>query len=422
MEVDISGGSLRALYRSVAFLARIGPEILFDARADGPSASSSLSLKSVNAARSAFARVRIARDAFDAFDVRAAGGRAQTCVLAKHALASLRSHARSDACALSLDETTSRVRVRTTSAAKGTTRTYEMYEVTDAEQLDADIDAEEMPVKLVARAKTMNALLAHFASAAKEDVTLTCGVENAVNGSAGDARDAKVVTLSSYTNPSGGLSQALQTSISLRRDDETILFYRNNGGASVDVTVNLKDLRSAVHLCESSDVDVAIYCAQAGAPVLVKPTADYKAFHHRDAFASSMQPTQDVMPQRVDFEAELVLASMLPPDPPAVDPSQQPRSQERSVPPVEAAPPPRRAEPAPLSNAPLGSQPWSAVPDSEDASQLDAGGADAAAPNRPWGQHVAARVPTNVAVEEEDDWAHGDEFVDATPPEKRRRS
>ena len=52
------------------------------------------------------------------------------------------------------------------------------------------------------------------------------------------------------------------------------------------------------------------------------------------------------------------------------------------------------------------------------AAAADAGGADAAAPNRPWGQHVAARV----AVEEEDDWAHGDEFVDATPPEKRRRS
>ena len=29
--------------------------------------------------------------------------------------------------------------------------------------------------------------------------------------------------------------------------------------------------------------------------------------------ASSIQPTQDVTPQRVDFEAELVLASMLPP-------------------------------------------------------------------------------------------------------------
>ena len=110
MEVDISGGSLRAFYRSVAFLARVGPEILMDARADGPSSSSSLSLKSVNAARSAFARVRIARDAFDAFDVRAVGGRAQTCVLAKHALASLRSHARSDGCALSLDEATSCVR------------------------------------------------------------------------------------------------------------------------------------------------------------------------------------------------------------------------------------------------------------------------------------------------------------------------
>ena len=38
------------------------------------------------------------------------------------------------------------------------------------------------------------------------------------------------------------------------------------------------------------------------------------------------------------------------------------------------------------------------------------------------GSDPSADVAARVAVEEEDDWAHGDEFVDATPPEKRRRS
>ena len=53
MELAVSGGSLRALHRSIAFLSRVGPEVLIDARAR----DETLTLKSVNAARSAFARV-----------------------------------------------------------------------------------------------------------------------------------------------------------------------------------------------------------------------------------------------------------------------------------------------------------------------------------------------------------------------------
>ena len=412
MDVAISGASLRALHRSIGFLSRVGPELLLDAHASSSSSNdgASLSLKAVNASRSAFARVRVAAEAFDRFEVH--GERAQTCVLAKHAMASMRSRTGTDATELStkVDDAddvngTSRMRVRTKSAKSGTTKTYEMCVVTDAEHVDADLAAEDMPVKCVVKAKTLNQLLAHFASAAQEDVTIMCAPDSDA-GDNGNGDERKIVTLSSYSNPNGGLSQALQTSIALRRDDESILHYRNTSSSKVEVTVNLKDLRSMVHLCESSDVDVALYCAQTGAPVLVKPTADFKIFHQRDGFANDHYERP-----RVDFEAELVLASMLPTADAAVDPSQTQRN--AHAPPSEA-PAGESERPAPLQNAPLGSQPWSAIPDSEEVALADTG-VEIQARDRPWG--VA-----DTGNDKENDWLVGSEEVEATPPEKRRRS
>ena len=45
----------------------------------------------------------------------------------------------------------------------------------------------------------------------------------------------------------------------------------------MDVTVNLKDLRVMTGLCEQLDVDVVVYIDEPGAPVLVRPTAEYRA-------------------------------------------------------------------------------------------------------------------------------------------------
>ena len=218
MEVDISGGSLRAFYRSVAFLARVGPGDRHGC-ARGRTILERIQPIAEIRQRGAIgvrARVRIARDAFDAFDVRAVGGRAQTCVLASPPVARRAAVAREvGRVRAHFGRDDVRVRVRTTSAAKGTTRTYEMYEVTDAEQLDADIEAEEMPVKLVAKAEPAMTwpLLAQLVVGRQggRDADVRGGAP--MNGSVGDAREAKVVTLSSYTNPSGGLSQALRVKV-----------------------------------------------------------------------------------------------------------------------------------------------------------------------------------------------------------------
>lgn len=281
MHVELAGATLRALHRSVAFLSRVGAETLVDARDDG--SERSLALRAVNVNRSAFARVRVNARAFERFAV--PNGRVRACALAKHLLASLRGAARADGCEISTEtraDGARRVTVRTASAKSGVTRTYEMFEVVDAEHVDAEMDAEGMPGKVVVRARAMGALLAHFATSAQEDVTIAFAREEVTSMHEGDAArrgSGKILTLSSYAREGAGLSQALQTSVSVRRDDESILFYRNNSDAKIEVTVNLKDLRGAVQLCESSDVDVALYCAQAGAPVIVKPTADFKFAH-----------------------------------------------------------------------------------------------------------------------------------------------
>jgi cell cycle checkpoint control protein RAD9A len=58
------------------------------------------------------------------------------------------------------------------------------------------------------------------------------------------------------------------------------------------------------------------------------------------------------------------------------------------------------------------------VPDSENASQREVGGG-VDAPSRPWGREAPNDAATTV-LNDNDDWAH-DEFVEATPPEKRQR-
>ena len=389
MDFALSQTNLRAFHKSIGFLSRIGPELLVDAHA-----GEKIKLKTVNAARSAFACVTVHASAFDRFDVRVNGGNVQVCVLAKHAMSSLRS-AKMERVECASNASGDAFTVKASCARSGLTKTYTMHTMCDAEYVDADFDGETMGVKLVLRAKVLNRLLAHFASAAQDDVTITCGAD--VEGAA--AADGKLVTLSSYTNPAGGLSQALQTNISLKRDDDSILHYKNATGRDVEVTVNLKDLRCVVHLCESSDVDVAIHCEQTGAPVVVKPTADFKMFQQRDGLGNAADAPV------VSFHAMLVLSSM--PPKAAAAPSQ--------APPPREMPPPR---PQSLPNAPLGSQPWSAVPDSEDATQRDVGAEVAGPTERPWG--ADSTIPND---DDADDWlgANDDEYVEATPPEKRQK-
>ena len=148
--------------------------------------------------------------------------------------------------------------------------------------------------------------------------------------------------------------------------------------------------------------------------MIVKPTADFKFAHqHGDG---RHQPPHNFAPPPADFEAELVLASMLPPESANEEPpAQSGREAERAAAATAGAP-------APLRNMPLGSQPWSGVPDTEDGSQRETGGIEVVSAPRLWGRERAATIPNDRL--DEDDWfqTNGDEFVEATPPPKRPRS
>ena len=96
---------------------------------------------------------------------------------------------------------------------------------------------------------------------------------------------------------------------------DAVLRYEHDGGEKVDVTVNLKDFRVMTGLCEQLDVDVAVYIDAPGAPLLVKPTIEYRAMGGDHRGQQNQQYHQygrgyafDL--SNVDFDAELVLASM----------------------------------------------------------------------------------------------------------------
>ena len=289
----------------------------------------------MNPARSAFCSVVFKTSSFDFF--RVPEGTVQTAVLAKHLLAALRTQRMERIVLSQAPSDRSKIAVELACGRGGMTKTYGVHCVTEAEHLKATIDANAMPVKLVMRPKEFGRLLSHFQSG-QTDITISClpeeedaGAQVDGFGGGGSHAPARNLKLSSFSDPNAPMGQALQTSVSLDTAEEAILRYDNDtDGAPVDVTVNLKDLKAMVSFCESVDVDVAIFCEHAGAPMLVRPTAEYKsgAFAGGGAGGPGAGRFGDggggtgggeehyryFDAAAVDFEAELVLASMLPSD------------------------------------------------------------------------------------------------------------
>ena len=81
----------------------------------------------------------------------------------------------------------------------------------------------------------------------------------------------------------------------------------------VKVTINLKDTLAMVKLCESIEQDVLMSCDKDGDPVSLRPTREFAGGH----YASSEQQMHGGENPRAgiphfDFDAEMVLAAMLP--------------------------------------------------------------------------------------------------------------
>ena len=448
MELALSGSLLRSFFKSVGCLSKIGPEVLVEA-----TAGTGLTLKAMNTARSAFCSVTFKQASFEVFNVRT--GTVQTAVLAKHLAAALRTQ-RLERVVISQkpgDAVTMSVRLECPHA--GLVKNYGLNCVTDAEHLKATVDPSLMPITLVVRPKEFGRLLSHFQSA-QTDVTVSFAPESTgaappvggFTGGFGDGRGetstapARNLRLSSFSDPNAPPGQTLQTSISLDTAEDAVLRYEHAGSpddgagdAARDVTVNLKDLRAMVSFCESVDLDVAVYADCAGAPMLVRPTAEFKGaqFHHQQYGGQPQYGGRDRSnyfdAAAVDFDAELVLASMLPRDEAAEEPTEtlggtrrgDAREEDSVAPQGAFEGEGRRSE---VTERGGGKAPSvsAAIPDSEagGSSQPRRGGE--ASVGTAAGLKWAPGAAVNAA--EEDDWDLGDaggEFVDLTPPEKRRR-
>ena len=451
MELALSGSLLRSFFKSVGCLSKIGAEVLVEA-----TAGTGLTLKAMNTARSAFCSVTFKQASFEVFIVRS--GTVQTAVLAKHLAAALRTQ-RLERVVISQkpgDAATMSVRLECPHA--GLVKNYVLNCVTDAEHLKATVDPSLMPITLVVRPKEFGKLLSHFQSA-QTDVTVTCapvlsGAAPNTGGFAGGFGDrrgetstapARNLRLSSFSDPNAPPGQTLQTSISLDTAEDAVLRYehadsQNDGAgeatAEKDVTVNLKDLRAMVSFCESVDLDVALYADCAGAPMLVRPTADFKGAHlqHQQYVGQQQYGGRDRSnyfdAAAVDFDAELVLASMLPRGDEAVEPTETLGGTRRgdareddSVAPQGAFEGEGRRSEVTERGGGKAPEVSAAIPDSEagGSSQPRRGG-EAFSVGTASGLKWAPGAPVNAA--EEDDWDlgdAGDDFVELTPPEKRRR-
>lgn len=297
MELALSGSLLRSFFKSVGCLAKIGAEVLVEA-----SAGTGLTLKSMNSARSAFCSVTFKQSSFEVFAV--PNGTVQTAVLAKHLAAALRTQRLERVVLSQAAGESSTLRVRLECSRSGLTKHYGLHCVTDAEHLKATVDASLMPISLILKPKEFSRLLSHFQSA-QTDVTVSFTPEQTnhpnasgkdFSGGFGDRRHEKEnsrnLRLSSFADPNAPPGQHLQTSIGLDAAEDAVLRYTHEKDASetagvgpststsTDVTVNLKDLRAMVQFCESVDLDVAIYADSAGAPMLVRPCAEFRGAGH----------------------------------------------------------------------------------------------------------------------------------------------
>lgn len=448
MELALSGSLLRSFFKSVGCLSKIGAEVLVEA-----TAGTGLTLKAMNTARSAFCSVTFKQASFEVFNVRT--GTVQTAVLAKHLAAALRTQRLERVIISQKPGDAATMSVRLECPRSGLVKNYGLNCVTDAEHLKATVDPSLMPITLVVRPKEFGRLLSHFQSA-QTDVTVSFSPEKTGGAPTGDfaggfgdrrgessTAPTRNLRLSSFSDPNAPPGQALQTSISLDTAEDAVLRYEHcdeshgaGDAAARDVTVNLKDLRAMVSFCESVDLDVALYADCAGAPMLVRPTAEFKgAHHHHQQYGGQQQyggrdRSNYFDAAAVDFDAELVLASMLPRDEAAEEPTEtlggtrrgDAREEDSVAPQGAFEGEGRRSE---VTERGGGKAPSvsAAIPDSEagGSSQPTRRGGEASVGNAA-GFKWAPGAPVNAA--EEDDWDlgdAGDEFVELTPPEKRRR-
>ncbi|KAG8097300.1 hypothetical protein GUJ93_ZPchr0013g37509 [Zizania palustris] len=344
MELSMSGGALRTFTRCVTCLARVGSDLVVQAH------PAKLELHTLNSSRSAFASISLERDFFDEFRISAADAAAR------------------------------RRRPRRSSAASSSRvrKTYCIACSAEPEVQTLALDRSNFSSRLAIRPRDLARLLSNFQSSLQELTVIAtdpaAGLPNAGGGV--DAVEGKAIELRSYIDPAkDDCDTRLHTQLWIDPAEEFLEYVHS--GDPVDVTFGVKELKAFLTFCEGCEVDILIFFQKAGEHVLLAPK-----FGLDDGSSS-------------DFDATLVLATMLVSQLTDSSVAQQPATsaQQAEEPRVAATPQP---VPENVSNH---TKIWSELSD--------------VVSDNPRSQHH----PSNwVGADEDDDDEDEELFVQTTPP------
>eukprot|EP00850_Spirogloea_muscicola_P007220 SM000036S13264 [mRNA] locus=s36:221862:225419:+ [translate_table: standard] len=315
MQCVLRGASVRTLQRAVACLSKVGnnelliegaPGKVLSHRAtdapcpaqamlvvsslDHPCVRLPLVLRTLNLAKSAFAAFTFTQSFFDSFQLSVPT--VACSILAKNVAAAFRTPAPSiESLTIALEDSEASKMTWTIACLNGVKKTYWVTCNQGVEMLTASVDHRLLPSYMVIKPKDFNRLLGNFQSTLPEVTLIATEPASATNGSTESYSETKAIELKSFVDPARVQSVEDNLHTQLWIDPSEELQGYKHTGAAVDVTFSVKELKAFLAFCEATDTDMYMYFDKAGNPVLFSPC-----------------PSN---PEQADFEATLILATVL---------------------------------------------------------------------------------------------------------------
>ncbi|GBG58780.1 hypothetical protein CBR_g180 [Chara braunii] len=311
MDLVISGSNqLKAICRAVNCLARVGTELLMEAYTD------QVVLHTMNAARSALFAVTFKPQFFDEFQVASLSSGIKCSILLKSVCSVLRTTPSSvDKLSISVPNVEA-VKVKwSLDCINGIRKTYWISCSQESESIGAILDRTRFSSHLVVKPRDLNRLLVNF-QATLQEITLIATepiLTQAPSDYASQPPEVKAVELRSFVDPIKDSTDAsLHTQLWIDPREE--LQEYSHTGEAVDVTFSLKELKAMLAFCEGAEAGMHMYFDKAGDPVL---------------FAPRFGPGDHTMLS--DYDATMVLATMLDSVLPQVDRDEPKRENEAAL-------------------------------------------------------------------------------------------
>ncbi len=201
-------------------------------------------IRAINTAKSAYASISFPASSLDVLRLHETcqrAGIAQTSVLCKHFLASLRTQGPENLKIFSSppSATTGQLKLELKCRGGAVHKSFTLYSIEDTDFLTARADKDDLSVHLMVSPKGFGRLLNNF-SQGQLDICITSRAPNADRDDGG--KRAKRLVLRSYGNPGGGASssasqaavaqQALQTQMEIDTEVRIVCFHVLNSSGS----------------------------------------------------------------------------------------------------------------------------------------------------------------------------------------------